>query len=298
MTHSFPSHVFSFALVALALGAWGAVLAETAPPVSVELQPQGTFYVPVADTLCESWEASLTALLAVELERLEAPFADQSLAEEALAEEASSELAGGRACLLLAEGSGREFAPVRELAADIRALLEDDGWEEDPRFAADSPRGTVMGFRQDDKLAVLRVAWEPEDEAACPTDRPCELEPEAQRYTVSLELAQEASDMDSRVVLNGDVPEAAQAAARALGQELGVDDEAVTIVEAESVEWPDACLGLAGPGEMCAQVITPGYRITLEAEGERYVYHSDARGRTLRRADGAAPGLGREERLP
>jgi hypothetical protein len=52
-----------------------------------------------------------------------------------------------------------------------------------------------------------------------------------------------------------------------------------TIVSVESVEWPNACLGLAGPDEVCAEVITPGYRVIVERDGERITYHTDLIGR-------------------
>jgi hypothetical protein len=55
------------------------------------------------------------------------------------------------------------------------------------------------------------------------------------------------------------------------------------LVEAEAVLWPDACLDAAEPGEICAQVVTPGYRIIIERGGQPTEYHTDLRGnvRTL-----------------
>jgi hypothetical protein len=75
---------------------------------------------------------------------------------------------------------------------------------------------------------------------------------------------------------------AAAAAQVALATELGVPVSQITIVSVERVEWPDACLGAATEGEMCAQVITPGYRIVLEANGKQYEVHTDASGQTVR----------------
>lgn len=52
-----------------------------------------------------------------------------------------------------------------------------------------------------------------------------------------------------------------------------------SLVEAEAVLWPDACLGAAEPGELCAQVVTPGYRIIIErGGGQRIEYHTDLQG--------------------
>jgi hypothetical protein len=60
-----------------------------------------------------------------------------------------------------------------------------------------------------------------------------------------------------------------------LAQRLSLAPEAIRLVSVEAVEWSDASLGCPQPGMMYAQVITPGFRVTLEAEGERYDYHTD-----------------------
>lgn len=60
-----------------------------------------------------------------------------------------------------------------------------------------------------------------------------------------------------------------------LAQKQGVAPEAIQLVSVESVEWPDASLGCPQPGMIYAQVITPGFRITLKREGQTYVYHID-----------------------
>ncbi len=65
----------------------------------------------------------------------------------------------------------------------------------------------------------------------------------------------------------------AQAIADLAGR-LGVAAEAIQVRSVEAVEWPDASLGCPQPGMVYAQVITPGYRIVLEAEGQAYEYHS------------------------
>jgi hypothetical protein len=51
-----------------------------------------------------------------------------------------------------------------------------------------------------------------------------------------------------------------------------------SLVGVEQVSWPDACLGAARPGEVCAQVITPGYRVILEQDGQRIEYHTSRAG--------------------
>ena len=60
-----------------------------------------------------------------------------------------------------------------------------------------------------------------------------------------------------------------------LTQRLSLAPEAIQLVSVEAVEWSDASLGCPQPGMMYAQVITPGYLVVLEAEGEQYTYHTD-----------------------
>jgi len=59
-----------------------------------------------------------------------------------------------------------------------------------------------------------------------------------------------------------------------LAERLGIPPRTITIVESEVVDWPDASLGCPRPGTAYAQVIIPGYRIVLAAEGQQYVYHT------------------------
>ncbi|MBI3942334.1 MAG: hypothetical protein HY326_04920 [Chloroflexi bacterium] len=55
----------------------------------------------------------------------------------------------------------------------------------------------------------------------------------------------------------------------------------VAVESIQAVEWRDASLGLPKPGEMYAQVLTPGYRVTLSHEGRLYTYHTDQKDRVL-----------------
>lgn len=64
--------------------------------------------------------------------------------------------------------------------------------------------------------------------------------------------------------------------------QLGVPGPDVEIVSYEAVEWPDACLGLAEEGEMCAQVVTPGWLIVFNANGQELEFHTDESGENVR----------------
>lgn len=62
-----------------------------------------------------------------------------------------------------------------------------------------------------------------------------------------------------------------------LAQRLNIDVSQVTLVEAMGVDWSDSSLGCPQPGMGYLMVITPGYQITLVAQGEEYTYHTDQR---------------------
>ena len=59
-----------------------------------------------------------------------------------------------------------------------------------------------------------------------------------------------------------------------LMQRANVPVDAITVVSAQPVEWRDSSLGCPIEGMMYAQVITPGYLIVLEANGQEYEYHA------------------------
>jgi len=58
-----------------------------------------------------------------------------------------------------------------------------------------------------------------------------------------------------------------------LAQNLGLNKKDISIVNTADVEFADACMGVAMPDVMCAQVVTPGRIIVLEAKGIQYEYH-------------------------
>jgi hypothetical protein len=72
--------------------------------------------------------------------------------------------------------------------------------------------------------------------------------------------------------------ETALAAAIAdLSKQVGLSADQITLVSMEAQEWGDTSLGCPQPGMMYAQVITPGYLMVLEAQGQQYKYHTDQR---------------------
>jgi hypothetical protein len=80
----------------------------------------------------------------------------------------------------------------------------------------------------------------------------------------------------------GDLPSGVEAARQALAERLGVSVDEIEVVNYEQVDWSDGCLGLGGPAESCLAAITPGYAVTLEANGEQYNYRTDLEGLAVR----------------
>jgi len=63
---------------------------------------------------------------------------------------------------------------------------------------------------------------------------------------------------------------------------LGISLDQIQIETVEQREWPDSCLGLGGPEESCAQVITPGWLVVFSIDGEEYRFRADEAGTTIR----------------
>ena len=71
------------------------------------------------------------------------------------------------------------------------------------------------------------------------------------------------------------------AAVADLAARLDLKEDAIILVSFEDVEWPNACLGVEQPDVACAEVITQGFRIFLEANGQTYEYHTDGGSRVV-----------------
>ena len=74
----------------------------------------------------------------------------------------------------------------------------------------------------------------------------------------------------------------ADAVLRAASEQLGVPRSQIKIVKAQQQNWPDRCLGLPSPVELCASALTPGWQVVVESKQQRLVYHSDRTGSQVR----------------
>lgn len=76
------------------------------------------------------------------------------------------------------------------------------------------------------------------------------------------------SDPAADVSIDRKVDDARQILAHDKGLELG----AITMVSADSVEWPDSSYGCPAFGASYTRGPFQGYRIMLEAKGQHYIY--------------------------
>jgi hypothetical protein len=64
-------------------------------------------------------------------------------------------------------------------------------------------------------------------------------------------------------------------AQRQLADQLNLPVRRIRVVDVQAVIWPDTSLGCPQPDQLYSQVLVNGYRIVLEAAGERTIFHAD-----------------------
>ncbi len=69
--------------------------------------------------------------------------------------------------------------------------------------------------------------------------------------------------------------DAVENARRDLAKRLKIDAADVKEHAVEDADFPDMALGASEAGEMSGQMITRGWRIQLEAQGQTYEYRAD-----------------------
>lgn len=65
------------------------------------------------------------------------------------------------------------------------------------------------------------------------------------------------------------------AARTGLATKFNVPRSDIDVVSISAKDWPDSSLGCPEEGKVYAQVITPGYLVVLEHNGQWYTYHTD-----------------------
>lgn len=70
-----------------------------------------------------------------------------------------------------------------------------------------------------------------------------------------------------------------------LSSRTGLSTEQLNITHYNQATWSDSCLGLGGIAELCAQMTVPGWEIEVTDGSQNWIYHTDARGDTIRLRD-------------
>jgi hypothetical protein len=69
-----------------------------------------------------------------------------------------------------------------------------------------------------------------------------------------------------------------------IAENLDLAESDISVISSEEVEFGDACLDVEVEGVLCAQVVTPGRVIVLEADGIEYTYHASEDGSRIQPA--------------
>jgi len=82
----------------------------------------------------------------------------------------------------------------------------------------------------------------------------------------------------------GELSSIEYAVVKRLSENLDLNINDVVVLENRSTDFSDACLGVSMPEVMCAQVVTPGHVIVLEANELQYEYHTNEDGTQIQPA--------------
>lgn len=153
-------------------------------------------------------------------------------------------------------------------------------------------------------LLLAGCATAPDPEPATPESRPeppppvAIVEPEPEPSVTGAEIEPEtAAPEPTSVVITDEAvrdPADQKAAelAQVLGARLGLQPEDLIVVEAAESLWPNACLGFPSDGEICAEVLTPGYAVILEVDGLLYSFRTDETLERIRLVAAPLPDIG------
>ncbi len=79
-------------------------------------------------------------------------------------------------------------------------------------------------------------------------------------------------------------PSLTQSVRKHLSQQTKIPINQLKIQSTKSMTWPDGCLGLAKPDELCTQALVQGWQIVVAHEKHTWTYRTDAQGKNIRLA--------------
>ncbi len=78
-----------------------------------------------------------------------------------------------------------------------------------------------------------------------------------------------------------DLTPAQMAAVQAVSTKYNIPVDQIHVAGSEAVTWPNGCLGVVIPGFMCTDLVTPGFRIMLTANGQQFEIHTNLDGSSV-----------------
>jgi putative hemolysin/phosphoserine phosphatase len=161
--------------------------ADQPAPVPAEAS-DGATIEPLPAEVCDGQaQAMADALGGAEVTQSEAPIDDLVTG------------ASGTGCEATVTGTGEQFASPDAVVQALGGMLEAQGWTQDPMLAAGGPTGIGMAYRNGDQLCWVTAQWQPDAATQCPAGQPisaCEVPPEHQAYTVTLNCGVETAQAE------------------------------------------------------------------------------------------------------
>lgn len=108
----------------------------------------------------------------------------------------------------------------------------------------------------------------------------------AMALDVNVNLFSRSLPSDATILAKESPRQLPAAIVRALRQDVskrtGIQPQTIQVIESAPKNWPNGCLGLAKPDEMCTQSLVNGWRVTLSNGSRRWVYRTNASGNVFR----------------
>ncbi|HIK28968.1 MAG: hypothetical protein NZ660_06680 [Oscillatoriaceae bacterium SKYG93] len=74
----------------------------------------------------------------------------------------------------------------------------------------------------------------------------------------------------------------ANAVRRDLSQQTGISRNKLSIIDYSRQTWPNGCLGIPKPGEMCTQALVEGWKVVVSDGTQEWIYRTDNTGSNVR----------------
>jgi hypothetical protein len=84
-------------------------------------------------------------------------------------------------------------------------------------------------------------------------------------------------------------PTVANAVLKDLASRTGISTRELQIVDYSQKTWRNGCLELPQPDEFCTQALVPGWRVVVSDGRQRWIYHTNKNGSSLRLASANTP---------